>query len=131
MVLFLALGVLFLYFQHPLTITMRMPFWFWETSLGQTIRFLHRFLPVSVQTPKSTLPRTTLDSQQDTQRTESDSSRDIEKEDEGLSKDCERNEDERHILLTWEGEMARKHPRNWSPACKAMITLLLSYASLI
>ena len=109
---------------------MRMPFWFWETSLGQSIRFLHRFLPVSAQTSKSTLPQTILYSQQDTQQTESNSSRDIEKEDKDLSKDCERSEDEGHILLTWEGEMARKHPRNWSPACKAMITILLSYVPL-
>lgn len=127
MVLFLALGALCWYFQHPFTITMRMAFWFWETSLGQIIRFLHRFLPVSAQAPKSTLPQTILDSQHETQHTESNSSRDFEKEDKCLSKDCKRNEDEGLILLTWEGEMARKNPRNWSPACKAMVTLLLSY----
>ena len=116
-----------LLFSTASTVTMGMPFWFWETSLGQTLRFLHRFLPVSAQTPKSTLPQTILDSQQDTLRTGSDSCGDIEKDDRDISKDCERCEDEGHILLTWEGEMARNHPRNWSPACKAMITLLLSY----
>lgn len=131
MVLFLALGILFPLSFFPFTTTMEMPFWFWETSLGQTIRFLHRFLPASAQIPKSTLPQTILYSQQDTPRAESDSSQDIEKDDKYFRRDCERSEDEGYTLLTWEGEMARKHPRNWSAGCKAMITVLLSYVSYI